>query len=168
MLKEIHTIPAPVGQPDWAERFNRKIDRNIRTHEDCEFRLPFADKMVSYIIDFNRLDYGDPWEEFNRIVWCGAVSGSFASGRINGYFGESAPPSAPAYVPEEFFRLMALYIASNMLSSVPWAVPFGQAEIDTMTAQAREVMDWYDDFRRYVPGWYVKSRADCQVSNLPV
>lgn len=23
-----------------------------------------------YIIDFNRNDFGDPWEEFNRIVWC--------------------------------------------------------------------------------------------------
>ncbi|MFD2115396.1 aminoglycoside phosphotransferase family protein [Paenibacillus yanchengensis] len=26
------------------------------------------------IIDFNRLDYGDPWEEFNRIVWSAASS----------------------------------------------------------------------------------------------
>ena len=182
VLKEIHAIPAPDGQPDWAERFNRKIDRNIRNHEACEFRIPHADKMVSYInsnrhllenrpqvfqhgdyhcgnmvvtkqgelgiIDFNRFDYGDPWDEFNRIIWCASVSGHFASGRINGYFCDD--------VPEEFFRLMALYIGSNMLSSIPWAVPFGQAEVDHMIAQARAVMDWYEDYRRYKPRWYVK------------
>ena len=31
------------------------------------------------IIDFNRNDYGDPWEEFNRIVWSAAVSPPFAT-----------------------------------------------------------------------------------------
>ncbi len=183
-LKALHTIPAPEGQPSWGERFNRKIDRNIRTHASCEFSLPFADAIISYIdsnrhflegrpqvfqhgdyhcgnmivtpegelgiIDFNRVDYGDPWEEFNRIVWCAAVSGHFASGRINGYFDDE--------VPDEFFRLMGLYIGSNMLSSVPWAVPFGRSEVDTMIAQAREVMDWYDGYRQYVPRWYVTKR----------
>lgn len=180
-LRALHTIPAPVDQPSWGERFNSKIDRNIRLHQSCEFRLPFADTVISYIdsnrhlldgrpqvfqhgdyhcgnmivtpegelgiIDFNRLDYGDPWEEFNRIVWCAAASGYFASGRINGYFDGA--------VPDEFFRLLAVYIGSNILSSVPWAVPFGQSEVDTMVAQARDVMDWYDGYRRYVPRWYV-------------
>ena len=190
VLREIHTIPAPDGQPDWAERFNRKIDRNIRNHEACEFKLPFAHNIISYIdanrhllqnrpqvfqhgdyhcgnmiviptgelgvIDFNRLDYGDPWEEFNRIVWCAAVSPHFASGRINGYFGAGDTVDGRVDVPGEFFKLMALYIGSNMLSSVPWAIPFGQSEVDTMVTQARAVMDWYDDYRGYVPKWYVE------------
>ena len=30
------------------------------------------------IIDWNRHDYGDPWEEFNRIVWSAAASPYFA------------------------------------------------------------------------------------------
>ena len=38
------------------------------------------------VIDFNRFDQGDPWEEFNRIVWCAQTAPAFASGRINGYF----------------------------------------------------------------------------------
>jgi len=52
------------------------------------------------IIDLNRMDTGDPWEEFNRIVWCSAVSPYFASGIINGYFNHQ--------VPEEFFKLLAV------------------------------------------------------------
>ncbi len=39
------------------------------------------------VIDFNRWDYGDPWEEFNRIVWCAQKSHLFATGMVNGYFG---------------------------------------------------------------------------------
>ena len=180
-LKELHKVPAPEGQPDWAERFSRKIDRNIRNHGACDVRLPGADRIIRCInsnrhllenrpqvfqhgdyhcgnmivtndnqlgiIDFNRLDFGDPWEEFNRIVWCASVSGHFASGRINGYFGDD--------VPEDFFRLMALYIGSNMLSSIPWAIPFGQEEVDTMLAQGRKVLDWYDGFQNHIPRWYV-------------
>ena len=85
------------------------------------------------VIDFNRWDYGDPWEEFNRVVWCAQASAAYASGYINGYFG-----GVPG---EAFFRLLRLYIAANQLSSVPWAIPFGQGEIDVMTRQARQVLD---------------------------
>lgn len=80
------------------------------------------DKMV--IIDFDRYDFGDPWEEFNRIVWSAQASPIFASGIINGYFDNE--------VPHEFWKLLALYIGSNMLSSIPWAIPFGEGEVHTM------------------------------------
>jgi serine/threonine-protein kinase len=53
------------------------------------------------IIDFDRYDFGDPWEEFNRIVWSAAASPHFATGQLRGYFG-SEPPM-------EFFRLLAFY-----------------------------------------------------------
>ena len=71
---------------------NMMIDRNGKLH----------------IIDFNRNDYGDPWEEFNRIVWCAQKAPLFASGMVNGYFDGD--------VPLEFWKLLALYISSNTLS----------------------------------------------------
>ena len=43
------------------------------------------------IIDFDRYDFGDPWEEFNRIVWCAQKSPLFASGMVNGYFDGDVP-----------------------------------------------------------------------------
>ena len=103
------------------------------------------------IIDFNRLDYGDPFEEFNRINFSARTSYSFASGYINGYFNNK--------VPDIFFRLMALYIATNQLSSIPWAISFGQGEIDIMLANAREVLKWYDNFKIYIPNWYEKNNS---------
>ena len=69
---------------------------------------------------------------------------------VDGYFERE--------VPMDFWRLLALYIASNTLSSLPWAIPFGEGEIDTMKNQAREVLDWYDGMRCVVPKWYRKER----------
>lgn len=66
---------------------------------------------------------------------------------VNGYFDGD--------VPLEFWRLLALYISSNTLSSVPWAIPFGQSEIDTMLDQAKEVLQWYDNMKNPVPTWYI-------------
>ncbi len=134
---------------------NRKYLRgrpNVRQHGDYHVgNMMFerdADGMPSKltVIDFNREDCGDPWEEFNRIVWCAQTSPAFARGRIDGYFG--GPP------PELFWRLLCLYIASNTLSSIFWAVPFGEREIGTMTAQAADVLRWFDDMKNPVPSWY--------------
>lgn len=37
------------------------------------------------IIDFNREDYGEPWEEFNRPVWYMKITHEFAIGIVDGY-----------------------------------------------------------------------------------
>ena len=53
----------------------------------------------------------EDWEiRFNRIVWCAQKTPLFASGIVNGYFDDN--------VPMGFWRLLALYISSNTLSSV--------------------------------------------------
>lgn len=179
ILQKIHSIPAPPKQEDWAKRFRRKVKRKIRLYKACGIKLAGAKDLIRYlrknkrllkgrpqcfqhgdyhqgnfmltaqglvIIDFDRYDFGDPWEEFNRIVWCAQTSAHFAAGMVSGYFG-GAPPM-------EFWRLLAYYIASNTLSSVAWAIPFGQEEIDVMTAQTQDVLRWYDNMQRVVPSWY--------------
>ena len=180
ILKKLHTLPAPADATPWEERFNIKIDRKIKMYQECPLKyenghlfLPFleenrhllANRPQSYqhgdyhignmmidknsvltIIDFDRDDYGDPWEEFNRIVWCAHAAPAFASGMVDGYFdGE---------VPVEFWRLLALYICCNTLSSLPWAIPFGEQEIQTMQNQAAQVLQWYDNMTNLVPTWY--------------
>jgi aminoglycoside phosphotransferase (APT) family kinase protein len=54
----------------------------------------------------------------------------------------------------DFWRLLALYISSNTLSSLPWAIQFGQSEIDTMIKQAKDVQEWYNNMQDPVPSWY--------------
>ena len=179
ILKKIHSIPAPDDALDWETRFNAKIDRKIQGYNDCPIKFDGAEAFLEYlahnrfllhgrpqcyqhgdyhignmmiehgkliIIDFDRYDYGDPWEEFNRIVWCAQSAPTFACGMVDGYFDGS--------VPMEFWRLLALYISSNTLSSIPWAIPFGEEEIRKFLDQAEEILGWYDDMRRVVPNWY--------------
>lgn len=178
---------------DWEVRFNRKIDTKIKGYTECPIKCEGGEVLIKYIkenrhllkgrpqvyqhgdyhignmmidtkgqlhiIDFNRNDYGDPWEEFNRIVWCGQKSPLFASGMVNGYFdGE---------VPMEFWKLLALYISSNTLSSVYWAVPYGQNEINAMLNQAKDVLSWYDNMRNPIPTWYFKGYYLQYIDGIP-
>ena len=171
ILKKIHTLPAPADAPAWEPRFNAKIDRKIAMYDNCplkyENRHLLKDRPQSYqhgdyhignmmvnsqgiltVIDFEKDDIGDPWEEFNRIVWCVQASPAFASGLVDGYFDDN--------VPIEFWNLLALYISSNMLGSLPWALPYGDREICVMQNQAAQVLGWYDNMKKTVPTWYNK------------
>jgi len=182
-LRRIHTLPAPKDAESWSERYGRKIDRKQRMYAECELKYENGQLLVDFInanrhlidsrpqvmhhgdyhtgnmmvnrnseliiIDFDRHDFGDPWEEFNRIIWCIQCSPTFASGMVDGYFGGN--------VPEEFWRLLALYMANNTLSSLPWAIPYGQGEIDIMRGQAKQLLEWHDGLTRIVPTWYKRA-----------
>ena len=184
-LLKIHSLNAPSNIFDWEEKFNKKIDRKIKMYEDCPIKIDKANNLIEYInnnrhllknrnlvfhhgdyhignmminenkelviIDFNRADFGDPYEEFNRIVWCAQASSYFASGIVDGYFNND--------VPEDFWRVLALYISSNTLSSIPWAIPFGKEEIEVMINQSKDVLRWYDDMNTYIPSWYKKNKS---------
>ena len=180
ILRRIHSLPAPPSQEDWETRANRKLDTKIIRYGECPVQYPKGRAFIDYInanrhllkgrpqvfqhgdyhignmmldragklwiIDFDRSDYGDPWEEFNRIVWCAQRSGRFASGMVDGYFDGD--------VPADFWKLLALYISGNSLSSVYWALPFGEAQVKTMLDQAEEVLAWYKGMTDPVPAWY--------------
>ena len=111
------------------------------------------------IIDFDRYDSGDPWEEFNRIVWSAAASPHFATGQLRGYFGGEPPL--------DFFKLLAFYISSNTLSSIYWAIPFGPSDIDTMMKQSQDVLRWFDNMRNPVPTWYLKDFYIQWIDGIP-
>ncbi len=180
ILKKLHSIAAPEGIGNWEAFFNKKMNRKIEGYKNCPLKYENGDAFIKYIeehrnllknrpmtyqhgdyhignlmidnkgqlvvIDFNRNEYGDPWEEFNRIVWCAQSAPLFATGMVDGYFDNN--------VPKDFWDLLALYISSNTLSSLPWAIPFGQEEIDVMIKLAENVLDWYDGMRNTVPKWY--------------
>jgi hypothetical protein len=50
---------------------------------------------------------------------------------------------------------MALYIASNQLSSIPWTIQFGQEEVSNMIGLNKNILEWYDEFDTYIPKWYI-------------
>lgn len=180
ILRKIHSIPAPNELEPWHVYFNRKMDYKIQMYQDCPIKYKNGTLFIDYIqahrallnnrprtyqhgdyhignmmidsigqltiIDFDRDDFGDPWEEFNRIVWSAQAAPVFATAMVNGYFDNE--------VPLEFWELLALYISSNTLSSVPWAIPFGEDQINIMLRQAEEVLHWYHNMQNPIPTWY--------------
>ena len=182
ILQKLHRIPAPEGQPDWAEYFGAKAQRKINAYRGCGLQYSHGDAMVQYlldnrhllqnrpvtyqhgdyhignmmlhhngklyIIDFEKDDFGDPWEEFNRIVWSAQAAPEFARGIVDGYFDGD--------VPELFWKLLLFYICSNSIGSLPWAISYGRGEVETITKQGEEILCWYDNLNRIIPTWYRK------------
>ena len=182
ILRKLHSLPPPEDAEPWIPRFQAKIDRKITLYESCPLKYDRGELMVAFlrgnrhllsdrpqtyqhgdyhignmmvdrngvltIIDFDRDDYGDPWEEFNRIVWCVQASPVFASGMVDGYF--------DFRIPANFWTQLALYICSNSIGSLPWAIPYGEKEVQVMRRQASEILAWYDDMRTVIPIWYQK------------
>ncbi|WP_411844215.1 aminoglycoside phosphotransferase family protein [Salinicoccus sp. HZC-1] len=182
-LQKIHNFELDM-QPrsSWPHRYNKKIDNKIEMYKNCELKYDKGHLLLEtvekyrgmlkevaivphhgdyhvgnmlidannqlYIIDFDRHDHGDPWEEFNRITWCVEVSHEFASGQINGYFNNE--------VSKDFWKLLMLYITTNALSSLSWAIKFGEKEIRTMTNGTAKLLETYDDFNKIIPSWYVE------------
>ncbi len=179
-LKKIHTIAAPTDLEPWGQRYKRKIKWVVEQYKNCSLSIPSEEKVISFIesnmpyldnrpqtiqhgdyhvgnliitpnneigvIDFNRSSFGDPWEEYDRYIFTWQTSTPFAIGQIHGYFDN--------IVPDEFFRLLSLYNATNMLAAIPWAVPYGEAEVDVMLENAKKLFDSYSGFERHVPVWY--------------
>ena len=180
MLKTIHTLPVPFEAEPWSLRYGRKMDTKLALYESCPLKyekgalymellhrerhlgadrptvwhhgdfhcgnLMLDDRLRLWVIDFDREDIGDPWYEFNRIIWDVRVGAEYARGMVDGYFGGN--------VPEEFWRLLRLYQSQNMISSLPWALGFGDEEIRIATENAALVLSWYDDLKEVVPNWY--------------
>lgn len=104
------------------------------------------------VIDFNRWEVGDPYEEFYKLESFGIESSiPYCVGQIEAYFDDN--------VPEDFWSALAVYVAHASLYSIKWAEKFGQEEIDGMTERCRRAFDNYDNFREYIPRWYEDYRS---------
>ena len=57
-------------------------------------------------------------------------------------------------MPEEFWRLTALYITVNSLGALSWAEKVDPEQIPLMQAQAKRMVVWYEHYRLYSPSWY--------------
>lgn len=99
-----------------------------------------------WVIDWHTVDFnniGDPWYEFNRI---GIEYPMFAKGQIDGYFENR--------VPEEFWKLFALYFSASAITSIVWAKYWAPNELDSIMALNKSVLSMFDDMENPIPQWY--------------
>ena len=179
LLKTLHALPIPKQEKTWWDRYLEKMPRKIDALLHCEYSLPHRELILSYyrdnyelmrdrpltfvhgdyhlgnmivkdgkigIIDFDKTGVADPIDDLKPFCWNAMRSEWFETGLINGYFDDS--------VPDGFFKLLKFYTAETLISHLPWAVGFGQAEVDTALTVAQCQMRWYRDFTLTVPTWY--------------
>jgi aminoglycoside phosphotransferase (APT) family kinase protein len=98
------------------------------------------------IIDFNRCDIGDPYEEFVRAYFFSRrYSIPFVLGQLDGYFKYG--------IPTEFHKLMKLYMCHSMLSALTWSTQFSISQTETLKQFVLMVMDDYDQLNKDIPKW---------------
>ncbi|MGI5998868.1 MAG: aminoglycoside phosphotransferase family protein [Lutispora sp.] len=182
-LRRIHSIPAPSGLEDWYYRFVRINDGRLRTFFSCGVHIDGSDAILAFyeenrhllrgrpqcfihgdyhndnllisanrdimVVDWDLIDslYGDPWSEFSRILNANLVP-HFTTGQIHGYF-DGEPP-------EEFWRILALYLSTGALMLVSWAVYVEPSCLDECKQTASNIMNWFDGMRSPVPKWYLR------------
>lgn len=182
ILRKIHNLPVADDElpqitkiPKKKEQMQRYMDSSVRIQGD-EPALAFfhqnIDKIWSLppvyqhgdyhpgnliltpdgsigVIDFNRWEVGDPYEEFYKLESFGTeVSIPYCIGQIKAYFRDQ--------IPENFWEILAVYVAHASLYSIKWAEKFGQNDIDNMVRICRKSMEHYEDFSRTIPTWYEK------------
>ena len=101
------------------------------------------------VIDFNRWECGDPYEEFYKMQSFDIEKSiPFAAGQIHGYF-QGEPD-------KEFWQAQAVYVAHASLFSIVWASQFDQSDIDGMTERCMAALQDYNNFKKIIPDWYEK------------
>lgn len=113
--------------------------------------LIFTPQKTLGVIDFNRWEVGDPYEEFYKLESFGVeISVPYCIGQIDAYFDDK--------VPMQFWETLAVYVAHASLFSIKWAEKFGQKEIDGMVRRCKAAMKNYDGFTKVVPSWYQENQ----------
>lgn len=167
---------------DWNSFYQAKIDNKLAAYQAASHSYPNGQAMIDFvqanrhllegrtiayhhgdfhtgnfllgadgklkILDFDRYDIGDPWEEFNRLIFTADLSPAFARGQVDAYFDGA--------IPEEFWRLMALYVTVNSLGALSWAEQVDSLQIPLMQEQVATISEWYADFTRWIPTWYLQ------------
>ncbi|SFR64555.1 aminoglycoside phosphotransferase family protein [Anaeromicropila populeti] len=106
------------------------------------------DKRIG-VIDFNRWEVGDPYEEFYKLESFGTeVSIPYCIGQIDAYFNDN--------VPDLFWEVLAVYVAHAALYSIKWAEKFGQNDVKHMVCICKRIFAHYDKFKLLKPVWYTK------------
>ncbi|NQN35809.1 phosphotransferase [Streptococcus suis] len=180
-LRTLHALPIDQSQRDWNSFYQAKIDSKIKAYQATSHSYPNGQAMIDFvqanrhllegrpiayhhgdfhtgnfllgrdgklkILDFDRYDIGDPWEEFNRLIFTADLSPAFARGQVDAYFDGA--------IPEEFWRLLALYLTVNSLGALSWAEQVDSEQIPLMKLQAQKISEWYEYFNLHLPKWYM-------------
>ncbi|TVY11347.1 phosphotransferase family protein [Paenibacillus cremeus] len=157
-LAEYQSCGVKLPEEDMVLRF---IDDHLKLmdgrpnrfqHDDFHpANLLIYERRYSGVIDFNRFDWGDPYEEFQKVAYFTRHDSiPFSAGQIDGYFDGD--------VPEDFWPLYSLYTAMTMLPSITWTLKVVPQQLELMLGRIRTILEDHHQFENVVPSWYAAAK----------
>ncbi|MEK9198974.1 aminoglycoside phosphotransferase family protein [Ureibacillus sp. 179-F W5.1 NHS] len=124
---------------------------NTFQHDDFHpSNLLIKDKTFAGIIDFERMDWGDPIHDLQKLgFFSKQVSVEFTRGVIAGYLAGQTMDSS------YFWKLYALYSAMHIVSSLVWGLKSVPETFDILLKHSLEVLEDHDNFKNTIPKWYL-------------
>lgn len=105
------------------------------------------DGEFSGVIDFNRCDWGDPYDDFYKTAFFGApVSARYANGLIRGYF-QGSPP-------DDFWPLYNVYVAATLPADIVWAEALFPEELPDAMMRVENITRTHDFVTGGPPEWW--------------
>lgn len=103
------------------------------------------------IIDFDRMDWGDPVHDLQKTgFFTKNVSRAFSRGCIDGYL------QATDIDEDLFWRLYGLYSAIHIVSAIVWAYRESNVQYHKLLKYSKEAIQDHNDFNTNIPEWYWK------------
>ncbi|KIL44609.1 aminoglycoside phosphotransferase [Jeotgalibacillus soli] len=176
----MHLYQAPKIIKPWYERALKKHEQYVKAYQTCEVKISSNDKIFQFIdgnlgiiknrpnqlqhddfhleniivkdkryngvIDFNGYDWGDPNHDIVKIaLFRREISIPFSIGQIIGYFNQK--------IPEDFWRLYAIYVAMTLFFSIVWSIKAGISVADEMMERLHVVLEDHKNFELEKPGF---------------
>jgi len=128
-------------------------------HGDYSVRNMMLENGELKIIDFERLYFGDPWEDFVFVMLSAPDNQYFSTGQMRGYF-NGEPPL-------EFFKTYAFDVLSSLLPGYYDAEALWGDDIEKRAKQTQEILTWFDDLKNPIPSWYRKDFHVQYIDGVP-
>ncbi|MEG0285217.1 MAG: GNAT family N-acetyltransferase [Vagococcus sp.] len=162
-IKANYTLPHQEKVISFVSKHLNKIREQEVVYQHGDFHpgnMIIDDNQELYIIDFNRCDIGDPYEEFLKIALFTVESSTFFSlGQIDGYFNH--------HIPDSFWELLKIYSLHSSLFSIVWAEGIGQKEVDGMIERYHRIYSDYNELKNLVPKWVEEARTMLNIRIIP-
>ncbi len=154
-LKDLKKVPVDEHLKELLATYIKQREQlmigrpNTFQHDDFHpSNLLIHNKTFAGIIDFERMDWGDPLHDLTKLgFFSKRISIEFTRGVIDGYHSDDV-------VPQTFWELYSLYSAMHIVSAIVWGLRMSQEQFETLLAYSLDVLADHDNFNRTIPTWY--------------
>lgn len=121
-------------------------------HDDFHpSNLLIHNRSFSGIIDFQRMDWGDPIHDLQKLgFFSKQVSIAFTKGIVDGYHDGQL-------IDDSFWELYSFYSAVHIVSALVWGKKRSQSQFKLLLEYSHDVLKDHDNFRCIIPQWYSRT-----------